>query len=92
MAETPEPYELIVGESSTQIHSDDGVIAEFSCCDHEANARRWLACINALVGWPTEALEELNRRGRPILSLANTDSGNLISLDKVKELTGFELK
>ncbi len=57
MAETPAPYELIVGESSTQIHSDDGVIAEFSCCDHEANARRWPACVSACKGIPTETLE-----------------------------------
>lgn len=54
---TPEPYEIIVGPSSTQIHSSDGVIAEFSCCDHEANARRFVACAHACKGLTTKELE-----------------------------------
>lgn len=54
---TPEPYDIITYEHSTIIHSDDGVIAEFSCCDHEANARRFVACTHACKGLTTKELE-----------------------------------
>ena len=58
----PEPYEIIAGKSSTLIYSTEGMIAEFSCCDHEANARRWLACVNACKGLATKELEFVGSR------------------------------